>query len=108
MAPTGAGKTVIALQIIKDALANNKKVVFVVDRIQLIDQTVEKFVAAGLFVGVIQADHILTRPYANVQIASAQTLIRRDNLPECDLLLVDECHTTYGKLFDLMNEQIEE
>jgi hypothetical protein len=42
-------------------------------------------------IGVIQAHHIMGNTSKPVQVASVQTLMRRD-MPECDLVIVDECH----------------
>jgi superfamily II DNA or RNA helicase len=45
--PTGAGKTVIAANIIRRARAKGKRVAFAVSALSLIDQTVAAFEAEG-------------------------------------------------------------
>lgn len=91
-APTGAGKTVIAAEIIRRARAKGKKVVFTAPAISLINQTVDSFLAHGITdIGVIQADHPLTNSNMPVQVCSVDSLARR-RLPDCDLVLVDEAH----------------
>lgn len=93
--PTGAGKTFIAARIIDMARAKGHRVIFLVDAISLIDQTVQRFYEAGIRdVGVIQADHPMTDYSKPVQVASAQTLARR-NTPEAGLVIVDEAHRMY-------------
>lgn len=93
--PTGAGKTLIAAKIIASALAKGKRILFVVDAIQLIDQTVDAFYAEGLTrVGVIQADHPMTDWSQPIQVASIQTLVNRTP-PPFDLCIIDECHEVY-------------
>ena len=46
--PTGAGKTRLAAEIIRGALAKGKRVAFVVPALSLIDQTVAAFEAEGI------------------------------------------------------------
>jgi superfamily II DNA or RNA helicase len=90
--PTGGGKTLLASKIIEAALGKGGRAVFTVPAISLIDQTVDAFEAEGVDdVGVMQANHARTRPSAAVQVASVQTLDRRD-LPHATVVLVDECH----------------
>jgi superfamily II DNA or RNA helicase len=48
--PTGAGKTVIAANIIRRARAKGKRVAFTVSALSLIDQTVAAFEAEGSWV----------------------------------------------------------
>ena len=94
--PTGAGKTVVAAEIINMALAKGKKVMFCVSSLSLIDQTVERFRENGIYdVGVIQAMHELTNFYADVQVASVQTLMRRKIIQKVDLVIIDECHVQF-------------
>ena len=90
--PTGAGKTFVASMIVNGALAKGNRVVFTVPALSLINQTVEAFEAEGVTqIGVIQADHPRTDWTAPVQVASVQTLARRDR-PDCEVVVVDECH----------------
>lgn len=93
--PTGSGKTRIASEIFALARAKDKRVVFVVPFISLINQTWKAFSRAGIDdreMGVIQANHELTDWRMPVQIASAQTLERRPTLPDADIVIFDECH----------------
>jgi DNA repair protein RadD len=93
--PTGAGKTFIASKIIAGARAKENRVAFTVPLISLIGQTVESFSNEEIDAGVIQADHALTDPEKPVQVASVQTLVRRDRadagLAHTKLAVVDEC-----------------
>lgn len=90
---TGAGKTVIAAEIIRMARAKGNRCLFVVDALSLIDQTVQAFYAQGLGgIGVIQGNHPMTDWSKPIQIASVQTLQRR-KMPEAGLVIVDEAHS---------------
>jgi DNA repair protein RadD len=95
--PTGSGKTHVAMDIIKRGLAKGKRIGFCVDRITLLDQTLDKFIEAGFQVGVTQADHPMENPAAPVQIISLQTLARRSrkNWTPVDLFIIDEAHVNY-------------
>lgn len=97
-APTGFGKTVVAAHIVSRARQRDKRVVFCVPSIGLVDQTFERFVGNGIEasdMGVIQSSHPWRRPHAPVQIATAQTLARRE-LPLTDLVIVDEAHMRFS------------
>lgn len=104
MLSTGAGKTVIAAMIIRMARAKGNRVLFVVDAISLINQTVEAFYEEGITeIGVIQADHPMTDWSRPVQIASVQTLQNR-GMPNVDLVIIDEAHCQYEFLNKVMAE----
>jgi DNA repair protein RadD len=91
-APTGFGKTVLAAELVNSARRKNKKVTFVVPAISLIDQTVEMFQSQGIIdVGVIQANHRQTDGCMPVQVASVQTLQKRE-MPPADVVVIDEVH----------------
>lgn len=91
--PTGFGKTVVSSAIIQSALAKGKRVIFCVPAVSLIDQTVESFYNDKIFdIGVLQADHPMTDYSKPVQVASVQTLMRRKNIPDADLVIIDEAH----------------
>jgi DNA repair protein RadD len=97
-APTGYGKTLVAAYITEQALAKGRRVLMVVPRMTLVDQTVELFAAEGVdAIGVMQGDHPMTDCSQPLQIASVQTLIRRAK-PPADLVIVDECHEQYHRL----------
>jgi len=98
-APTGAGKTVIAAAIVNMARQKDKRVLFCVPALSLIDQTVERFRANSIFdIAVMQGQHELTDYRQPVQVCSVQTLARR-KIPQADLVIVDECHVMF-KLYD--------
>jgi DNA repair protein RadD len=91
-APTGAGKTRIAACIIALAEKRGSRSAFVVDRINLVDQTSATFDEYKIEHGILQASHWRYRLYERAQICSAQTLARR-KWPEAALIVVDEAHT---------------
>ena len=91
-APTGFGKTIVGATLAKRIRDDHRRILFTVPALSLIDQSVEKFHAEGIRdVGVIQADHDLTDWSQPVQIASVQTLMRRE-MPPVDLVIIDEVH----------------
>ena len=64
--------------LIQRETASRHRCVFAVLALSLIDQTVERLYSSGIHdVGVIQADHPLTNCARGVQVASVQTLSRR-------------------------------
>ena len=97
-APTGAGKTEMAFAMIDAALNANTRTAFICDRLSLVNQTVERAVAAGLNPGIIQADN--TRATGSpFHICSTQTLESRlDAFPDFQFAIIDECHTIRKKL----------
>lgn len=93
MAPTGAGKTYLGLRIIHEALQRGKRAIFVCDRTTLINQTSEVADSYGLSAhSVLQANHWRYDPAMPFQIASAQTLARRE-WPGAEVIVIDEAHT---------------
>lgn len=102
MLPTGAGKTLIAACIIAGAIQKGKRAMFTCPSINLVNQTLKAFEAEGILdIGVIQAQHERTDWQAQTQIASVQTLVRRE-LPEVDLVIIDEAHERIEKLEAIM------
>lgn len=93
--PTGAGKTVVASVVVESSIRRNPdaRVLFIVHRNELDEQAEAKFREVGLTVG----------PMFRVEIASVQTLVRRETLPPATLAVFDECHhladhNTWGSL----------
>lgn len=93
--PTGAGKTVVAAEVARLSLAKGNNVGFLVPRIELLNQAVNKLAAAGIAdVRTIQAQND-NGTDARVFVASIQTLTTErwmQALPPADLLIVDEAH----------------
>lgn len=99
-APTGAGKTVIAASILKAAAERRKYALFLVDRINLVDQTSAVLDVHGITHGIVQGKNPRWSPYEYVQVCSVQTLARR-KLPRApDLVVYDECHCQYKSALD--------
>src|ERR1700731_3341877 len=91
-APTGFGKTRLAAAVVEGALAKQKRVIFTVPGLSLVDQTLKAFWDGGIRgAGVIRGRKMMTDWSRPVQVASVQTLQRRP-IPEADLVLIDECH----------------
>jgi superfamily II DNA or RNA helicase len=91
-APTGFGKTIVGAVLANRTRADRGRVIFTVPALSLIDQTVTKFYDEGIRdLGVIQANHHLTNYARPIQIASVQTLQRRE-IPPADLVIIDEAH----------------
>lgn len=93
VAPTGAGKTEIASAL----FAQVKRGLFLVHRLELVEQAAERFSRHGLSVGVIQGD-TPSDPSAAIQVASIQTLARRPK-PPADLVITDEAHHAVAESF---------
>jgi DNA repair protein RadD len=97
------GKTITAALYDEVRSERVSRVIFLADRVKLVEQTMDAFEAMGLDFGVIQADHWRTDPEEAVQIASIQTLARRRRQPEFDFAIVDEAHTPWKTVLDQMD-----
>ncbi len=96
-APTGSGKTVMATHIAKDAISKSRRVLFLVHRDALIQQTVETLISYGIseeMIGYIKAGYPHATDQQQVIVASIQSLARRDFPNQIGLIIVDEAHTT--------------
>jgi len=104
---TGGGKTAAFAEIAKLAVEKGKKVLFLVNRRNLVQQTREAFAFHGVTgTGVIMAGHE-TALHEPLQLATIQTYGRRIKLEEgetvfnfpADLILVDEAHFSVSPQF---------
>ena len=97
--PTGSGKTVTAAEIVRFALSYGNRVLFVVHLRELVDQTIRTLASLGIDrVGVMRGDDGRTDPDAPVQVASIQTLARRDR-PPADVIILDEAHRSISESY---------
>lgn len=101
-APTGFGKTEVAIALMKATSDNYKKSSMILDRIVLVDQTSMRLSKYKINHGVYQANHWKYDTSERIQVCSAQTLERRNKFPDIDLLIVDECHITRSKITELI------
>ena len=97
--PTGGGKTLTAASILASAVAKKSHVLFVAHRKELIDQTCSTFARLGITsIGVIRAQDPRKDLSQPIQIASIQTLARRDK-PPADVVVIDEGHRAPAKSY---------
>ena len=112
-APTGAGKTVLFSSIINDFVNNNKKILVLTDREELLIQAND---SSGNKSFLIQAGCKSIPNYYNCFIGMAQTLRNRvgknelfdEFIKSLDLILIDECHEqTFNFIFEsgLVNDK---
>jgi DNA repair protein RadD len=90
--PTGAGKTVLAAEMLGGAAKRDIKSWFVVHRRELLDQTSVKFTEAGIPHGFMASGYPVNG-FAPVQLCAIDTLARR--LEEADtpgFIVPDEAH----------------
>lgn len=92
VAPTGAGKTCIGSRIVNDAVSRGRRVLFLVHRDPLVSQTQDELLTYGIEAGIIKAGYRENRELP-VQLASIQSLARRDLPRDIGLVIIDECHT---------------
>jgi DNA repair protein RadD len=92
--PVGAGKTCVAAEMIRLALARGKRVLFIVHRIELVRQAVDRLASVGITAGTVTAT---SQDVREVTVASIQTMHARECYPPADLLFLDECHHARAK-----------
>ena len=96
VAPTGFGKTVVAKAIMEMATNKANRVLFTVNRNELISQTVSKF-KDDFNISIVKGSNHDNKKL--IQIATIQTLNRRDIDLKPDLIIIDEVHWGYkGKM----------
>jgi DNA repair protein RadD len=115
VAPTGSGKTIKAVAIIKTAVNNGQRVLVLAHTREIIKQTSGKLFAHDIPHGIIQAG-FMTRPDEAVQVASIQTLwvramrMQHMDMPPANLLIIDEAHhcpaNTYRKIIAAYPEAV--
>ncbi len=92
VAPTGAGKGSLACRIVTGANKIGKRVLFLVNRRELVKDMSRRLDALQLDHGIIMADHPRRKPWLSVHIASIDTLRNRRQKPAADILIADEAH----------------
>ena len=96
-ASTGAGKSVIMMDMVRNAVEKGSRTIFICERRNLVDQFSAHLDRAGIEHGVLMAGHWRFKPEAMVQVASAQTLERMESWPAFSIAFIDEIHATMRK-----------
>lgn len=92
VAPTGAGKTVMAAFMQGEAASRGQSSWFTVHRREILERTAETFAECGIDFGMV-LDGYPMRPEAPVQLCGVQTLVTRlDQLPRPAGVVWDEAH----------------
>jgi len=95
--PTGGGKTLISKEIINEIVKQNKKILFVVPKLILMEQTINVFKELNpqIYHGNKKYDN-----NANIFISTIQTSSQRNDII-FDVIFVDEIHYGYdGKMLE--------
>jgi superfamily II DNA or RNA helicase len=99
------GKTALASYIIGSHVERGMKCLFIAPYTVLVEQTAKRFREYGLpEAGIIWQNHPDYAPHRLIQIASADTLIRREWPSDIDLIIVDECHIRRAKLLEIIRD----
>lgn len=93
--PTGGGKTLTATSIITKAVAKGRKVVFLANRKQLVQQTSAVLSRYCIAHGILQAENTRSLD-AQVIVASIDTVHVRGLPPDVGLIIIDEAHAVAG------------
>jgi superfamily II DNA or RNA helicase len=88
---TGGGKTVLFVDIIKKFIRAGKRVILIAHREELISQAWQTLYKNEILAGIIKSG-TPENFHLPCQVASIQTICRRNRLPKADIVIIDECH----------------
>lgn len=104
VSPTGSGKGTVYTRIVHTATNRGYRIIFLVNRRPLVHDMSKRLDKLGIDHGVIMADHKRRAPWLPTQVASIDTVYRREQTPDADLLILDEAHfavsATWKKVMD--------
>lgn len=100
---TGGGKTVIAAHLGKRAASKGRKVLFIVDRIELCGQAAATFADLGLSVGILRGEDTSYTRQDEIIVASIQTIRTRSAPDWVSLCIIDEAHILHRAHINLMD-----
>lgn len=104
-ASCGFGKTIVACWIMIEAAKRGKRSFFVCPRIKLVSQACDALEQLGADYSVMQGDDYRYNPDSLIQVCSVQTLVRRRYIPDYSIMIIDEAHTIYRSLQNLMDHR---
>ena len=92
VAPTGAGKGTIAVELLRRSVERGERSLFVVHRREIVFDIFDRLAAVGVQAGIV-LNGIAPNPHARVQVASVQTLLATTPVAGAyDLVVADEAH----------------
>ncbi|WP_291728699.1 DEAD/DEAH box helicase [Bernardetia sp.] len=97
--PTGAGKSTVFSRFVQICIRNKKRVLFFVHSKELVEQFAQCLIMQFDIPSGIIMSKIKPKPHRLVQVASVQTLVRRER-PEADVVIIDECHRSKAKSYE--------
>ncbi|UAN58885.1 DEAD/DEAH box helicase [Serratia sp. JSRIV004] len=106
-APVGYGKTFLSAYLVDKLIQQGKRTMFCAPYLTLVRQTATRFVQYGLpedQISYVWRDYQPHDPQRLIQIASADTLIRREFPDNIDLLIIDEAHMKRRALLDIIRD----
>lgn len=112
--PTGTGKTATFANIAKKMNDNNKRVLILTDRTELLDQTSNTLNKYGIYPEIIVAGKNFINFKKNTYVAMTKTLLNKYKKNESfthkmgviDLVIVDECHKgDFRKILEIINKK---
>lgn len=106
--PTGSGKTGLAAFMVDGYVSRGMRVMFVAPYTILLNQTADRFTQYGLpweEISFVWRNHPNYDPSRLIQIASADTLIRREFPDNIDLLIIDEAHMKRRALLEVIRDK---
>ncbi|MHB8915794.1 MAG: DEAD/DEAH box helicase [Thiobacillus sp.] len=104
-ASTGAGKSVVMMEMVRNAVEKGSRTMFICERRNLVDQFSAHLDSEHIDHGILMAKHWRFRPEAMVQVASAQTLERMESWPDFSIAFIDEIHASMRKSIVTMMEK---
>jgi superfamily II DNA or RNA helicase len=105
VAPTGFGKTTTAVEIVRSAVARGRRVGFLAHLREILDDTTERLLEAGISHGSVRSNRSSDYGQA-VQVMGVQTAVGRRQLPPLDLLITDECHLAVAASYQRVIEAL--
>lgn len=103
--PTGAGKSVVGREWVQSQLRDDRRVLVLAHRSELLRQFRGHLDSVGIRSGIISPD-FPPDEQARVQIASMDTLVARDMVPYADAILSDECHHDVSRTWSPLIESL--
>lgn len=95
---TGFGKTFIALTIIRNAIGNGKRVLFLCHRRELVRQSSRAFWLQNVPHGMVMAGRAMSNTQANVGVINT-VVNRMDKMQKPDIIIVDEAHRSVSPMY---------